>query len=339
MIEVSVVIPTYNSQDSLRDCLGSLTEQTYPANKYEVIVIDDGSTDQSESVFKEVLQNAGPDPQRNFSYFRQRNSGPAVARNLGIQKAKGEVVAFTDSDCVAGTRWIEELAKSMQDPQTLGVSGRTVSPELLIFPWKIAPAGFGSTTCNMAYRKKALDRIGGFDAKFEAPYYEDTDLVLRLSKDGGKIVQSESAVVTHPPRVLGVSGLARQAFLHRYDSLFFKTYPGYVDDFGAPFKPLIWRFSPAGFGALLVLTLFMVGVFFRTFVSLVAPVLLFLAAFLFFVTKGYVLCISCWPGNTDAKGSIDLSAKTRTFFALLLYVPLFLAARIAGSLKYRKFLF
>jgi len=339
MIQISVVVPTYNSKEELKKCLAVLTKQTFSADKYEVIIVDDGSTDGTEEAVEEIKKDLKKSMQRNLKYFKQENSGPAVARNLGIQKAEGEIIAFTDSDCIARPNWLEEIDKSFQDAQILGVSGQTISLDVLVFPWRIAPAGFGFTTCNMAYKESALADAGGFDEKFGVPYYEDTDLALRLKKNGGNIIQNKQAIVVHPPRVLGVKGLAKQAFLHRYDSLFSRLYPGYVNDFGAPFKPIFWRFSLVGLGSLL-LSVFLIGGLFLLGIKALLFLALFLGVlFIFFLAGGYRLCLSCWPGNLENEKGISLYEKTKTFVALLVYIPLFLMARIISLLKYRKFLF
>ncbi len=89
----------------------------------------------------------------------------------------------------------------------------------------------------------------------------------------------------------------------------------------------------------MVLDLLVVGLLVWPLLSLLLLGLLLLTAFLFFIARGYVLCISCWPGNLEAGESISLATKIKTFLALLVYIPLFLAARIEGSIRHRRFLF
>jgi glycosyltransferase involved in cell wall biosynthesis len=111
----SVVIPTHNRKDTLRRCLATATGQVYP--DYEVIVVDDGSTD-----------GTGDMVQREFPqvrYIRQDpNRGPAVARNRGIEVADGEIIAFTDDDCLLPLDFLSRLAEGYQRyPEVAGVGG------------------------------------------------------------------------------------------------------------------------------------------------------------------------------------------------------------------------
>lgn len=337
MIKISVVIPTYNSKEDLKECLAALVKQTFPHESYEVIVVDDGSVDGTELVVEDIKRGIGNDFQGHIRYVKQKNSGPAVARNNGIREAEGSIISFTDSDCIAAPDWLEELDKSFENPQVVGVSGKTISPEALVFPWKIAPAGFGYTTCNMAYRKNVLKQVGGFNEKFDAPYYEDTDLALRIKDNGGNIVESERLVITHPPRILGLRGLLRHAFLHQYDSFLYGLYPSYVNDFGGPFKPIFWRFSAVGLSSILSCALFIAGFVFLGVKMVLLLAVALVTLFAFFLVKGYRLCTSCWPGN--AESPVSIRDRIRTFFALLLYIPLFLMARAISSLRYGKFLY
>jgi len=339
MIKTSVIIPTYNSKEDLRTCLRALAGQAYPKDQFEIIVVDDGSTDGTEALVKELEQTNGV--ANGVRYVKQSNRGPAVARNAGIREAKGEIVVFIDADCIADADWLKQLDESFEDQKVVGASGSTISPEVLVFPWKIAPAGFGFTTCNMAYRRDVLNEAGGFNEKFEAPYYEDTDLALRIERNFGKIIQNDRAIVIHPPRKLGFKGLAKQAFLHKYDSLMLQMYPGYIGDFGAPFRPVFWGFSTVGLSFLILLFLFNGGII-AFGGSMFLPLILFLAAgCAFFLFSGYRLCVSSWPGNADkeAEDRLSLYEKFRTVAALLFYIPLFLLARIVSSFKYKKFLF
>jgi glycosyltransferase involved in cell wall biosynthesis len=99
---VSVIVPTYNRASLLKRLLESLREQTYPADKFEVLVVDDGSTDETPQVVEEFARSA-PFAVR---YFRQPRKGPAAARNLGIQQSRGEIVAFVDSDVTVAKDWL-----------------------------------------------------------------------------------------------------------------------------------------------------------------------------------------------------------------------------------------
>src|SRR5215469_3651107 len=117
---ISVVVPVYNSADTIRRCLESISAQSYPSSHFEVIVVDDGSTDETAS---EVRASADAFQER-LTFLSQTNAGPAVARNAGIRAASGTIVAFTDADCIAAPNWLESLAHVFdQYPDVAGVGG------------------------------------------------------------------------------------------------------------------------------------------------------------------------------------------------------------------------
>jgi len=89
-MKVSVIVPAYNARKTISQCIEALLSQKYPRENYEVIVIDDGSADGTADAVK-----AYP-----VKYMYQRNQGPATARNAGVREAQGEIILFTDSDCV-----------------------------------------------------------------------------------------------------------------------------------------------------------------------------------------------------------------------------------------------
>ncbi len=116
---VSVVIPTCNRDDILERCLSALTRQTY--SRFEVIVVDDASTDTTPDLLKRFAED---NPSINVQVIRnERHAGANPSRNRGISAAKGELVAFEDSDCVAEPEWIEELVAGFTDERVAAVTG------------------------------------------------------------------------------------------------------------------------------------------------------------------------------------------------------------------------
>jgi glycosyltransferase involved in cell wall biosynthesis len=121
---ISVIIPTHNRKDLLRRCLAAATSQDYP--DYEVIVVDDGSTDGTGAMVRREF------PQ--VRYIRQeRNRGPAAARNRGIKVATGEIIAFTDDDCLLPLDFLSRLADGYRRyPEVAGVGGYLEAPDDLL---------------------------------------------------------------------------------------------------------------------------------------------------------------------------------------------------------------
>lgn len=193
----SIVIPTYNRKDLLRRCLAAATNQNYP--EYEVIVVDDGSTDGTgEMVRREFPQ---------VCYIRQEpNRGPAAARNRGIEAATGEIVAFTDDDCLVPPDWLSRLADGYQRYPQIAGAGGYLEPPLEVrernvyarYEWFMAQykgdvlpveyqGGFetpGGGTSNMSYRRKILLDVSGFDEAFPLAAGEDMDLKKRICDRG-----------------------------------------------------------------------------------------------------------------------------------------------------------
>ncbi len=207
----SVVIPTYNRKGWLRRCLEAVTQQDYP--DYEIIVVDDGSIDGTEEMVRREF------PQ--VCCLRQEpNRGPAAARNRGIEVATGEIVAFTDDDCLVPRDWLYRLWDGFRRyPHVAGVGGFQDPPEELLGTNIIARAerlrrlrrwgaqarievlggaevpGLG--TNNVAYRRSVLLELGGFDEGFPVAAGEDADLKLRVAQAGYELLYLPLAVTHH----------------------------------------------------------------------------------------------------------------------------------------------
>jgi glycosyltransferase involved in cell wall biosynthesis len=114
-VSVSVVIPAYNAETTIDACLAAFTRQTVPPDSFEVIVVDDGSTDATRA-------RIATHPMARL--LTQVNAGPAAARNLGVQHALGEIILFTDADCVPMENWIEQMLIPFSRSEVVGVKGR-----------------------------------------------------------------------------------------------------------------------------------------------------------------------------------------------------------------------
>jgi len=195
---VSVVVATYNRKEQLKECLNSLFNQTYPKDRYEIIVVNDGSIDGTEEVLKEYERRA---PCR-FKWFTQKNQGVAVAMNLGIKNATGEIICFTGDDCVADKYWIEKLVDGFTDEKIGGVGG-----EIVAYNPKTLAEKYGNPfdqkrnakeyllTGNAAYKKHILEKIGGFDSNLRS--LVDPDLGIRVKAEGYELKYVPGAIVYH----------------------------------------------------------------------------------------------------------------------------------------------
>ena len=195
---VSVVVPTYNRKEMLKECLDSLFNQTYPKDKYEIIVVNDGSTDGTEEVLKKYKRNAPC----KFKWFSQENKGASSARNLGIRNAKGEIICFIDDDCVADEKWIENLVRGFDSHKIGGVGGEFVpaqEPRTYVEKYEKRILNQRNNirvyilTGNSAFRREVIDLIKGFDENLKR--LEDLDLSLRLKLAGYELKYVPEAIV------------------------------------------------------------------------------------------------------------------------------------------------
>ncbi|MBN2780818.1 MAG: glycosyltransferase family 2 protein, partial [Candidatus Marinimicrobia bacterium] len=108
----SVIVPTFNRLGEIRELLASLEEQTLEKNAFEVIVVDDGSTDATEAFIHDTIARGT----LNLSFYRQDHRGPGPARNTGMEHAKGEYFVFIDSDCIADPGWLKAYHDALKEP-------------------------------------------------------------------------------------------------------------------------------------------------------------------------------------------------------------------------------
>ena len=199
---ISVVVCTYNGSSTLARCLDSLQALSYP--NYEVIVIDDGSTDPTPKIV------AGFPKTR---YIRQDHAGLSAARNLGASSATGEIIAYTDDDCIAHPDWLLHLHRAFQDPVCIAAGGPNIPPPPRNQTERVVAAAPGAPAhvllndteaehlpgCNLAIRRDVLLRIGGFRPRFRAAG-DDVDICWRLRDTGGKLRFVPGAMVWHHRR-------------------------------------------------------------------------------------------------------------------------------------------
>jgi glycosyltransferase involved in cell wall biosynthesis len=212
---VSVVVSTCNRPARLARLLDGLAAQTLPSDRFEVVVVDDGSGPETGRVLAGELERArlGLVTQR-----RGATHGPAGGRNAGWRLARASLVAFTDDDCVPSAGWLEALlataatrpgailqGPTRPDPAELADDGP------LSHTVRIEHLGPQFQTCNIAYPHEVLERLGGFDEAFSLTAGEDTDLAWRAIDSGYATAFVPDAVVLHAVQRLGVRGMLRTA--------------------------------------------------------------------------------------------------------------------------------
>jgi O-antigen biosynthesis protein len=185
---VSVIVPVLDGEAVIGDCLAALLAMDYPSDRREIVVVDNGSIDRTAEV-------VGRHPVR---YVHESERGPARARNAGIVASDGEVVAFTDSDCLATSGWLREIVAALDEDGVGGVAG-----EILPYPPRTAAERYAArlrhlspqrylarpimpfaVTANLAFPRAVMDRVGRFDP--HAPRGgESTDYCTRFFRATG----------------------------------------------------------------------------------------------------------------------------------------------------------
>jgi len=298
--EYSVIVPAYQAADVIADCVRALAQQTVDRARYEIIVVDDGSTDATGDVARET----GAD-----RVLRIAHGGPAAARNAGIEAAQGEIVLFTDADCEPAEDWVAQMVAPFGDPQVMGVKGtyRTKQPSLIA---RLVQLEFEIRYERMAelpridfvdtyaagYRRALFVTHGVFDTAYIAA--EDVDLSFRLTRAGHWLVFAPDAWVWHRhPATLG-RYLARKARFGYWRALLYVRYPDKISGDAHTDPALKPQFALAALLGLAVI----VGVFWRpAWIVALLLFVLFLVTTLSFVRWAWrrdraVALI--WPGVT-----------------------------------------
>jgi len=205
-VKFSIIVPTYGRPAAITSCVEAFTCLSYPNDRFEVIVVDDGSAQPVEALlgkFRGVVE---------LRIVRQANAGPAAARNAGLNMARGEYVAFTDDDCIAEHDWLNAFDEVFKAHPQACIGGwvanglhsnpYSVASQLLtdhvreFFAEKNSSLLF-FTTNNIAFPTAALRRIGGFFERYRLVASEDRELCYRWSTSGGTLVWEPRAQVVH----------------------------------------------------------------------------------------------------------------------------------------------
>lgn len=242
MPSISVVIPTYRRPDLLRRCLEALCRQTIAPTSFEVIVVDDGRSEDTRAVVEAFNTRTHGTPA--FRYLQPEGTrGPAGARNRGWRAADARLIAFTDDDTEPSPTWLAEGSRAMTR-DVVAVGGRLVVPTTATptdherNTQGLEAAEFA--TANVFIWRDALVAVGGFDERFTRAWREDSDMHFTLMQKCGPVGWAPLAVVTHPVRKVpwGFS-MKTQANVF-FDALLFKKHPNLYRLKIRPHPP--WRY-------------------------------------------------------------------------------------------------
>ena len=223
---ISVVVPTYKRPELLNRCLTALFMQTMDSSGYEIVVVDDGPTDETREVVLSWSRRRGP---RLRYLANESRHGPATARNRGWRAAHGDIIAFTDDDCIPAADWLAVASIPFDDPAVDGISGRIIVPVPSVptdYEQTVAGLEHGPfATANCLYRRRVLSVVGGFDERFTVAWREDTDLEFALRAQGYRLVRQPAAIVVHPvrPARWGVSVALQRN--NMFNALLYKKHP------------------------------------------------------------------------------------------------------------------
>ena len=215
---ISIIVAVKNAEKYVRKCIDSLLNQSYPADKYEIIVVDGLSSDGTWTILQE-LKKRNPE----LRIFKNLKENAAAGRNIGVRNAKGEYVAFIDGDAVADTNWLENISKTFGDVGAVGVGGPDLLPPDSAYISRVigmimaSPLASGGKlnpsvqhimspksayvkhipTCNLCLKKDVVEKLGYFDEGFVFAAGEDLEFNTRLTLAGYKLYYSPLIRVAH----------------------------------------------------------------------------------------------------------------------------------------------
>lgn len=198
-LNVSIVVPAYNAAGTIRKTIEGCLAQHYTGSGIEVVVVDDGSTDDTGRI-------AGSYP---VKYIHQKNAGPAAARNKGFRAASGAVVCFIDSDCIPPPDWVGRLTGHFTTEAIAGCGGSydilnknslialCIHQDILYRHERIPRECRFLGSYNVAFRKRVLEEVSGFNEEYPIASGEDNDLSYKIIKKGYKLIFDPEIKVFH----------------------------------------------------------------------------------------------------------------------------------------------
>lgn len=226
--EVSVIVPAYNAETTIGACVVALREQSFD-RPYEIIVVDDGSTDETAARAREAGATVLSTPRGR----------PAAARNAGIHAASGKLLCCTDADCVPHPDWLQQICAPFDDPEVAACKGAYATRQRSLIA-RFVQLEYEDKydllrtqesidfidTYSAAYRRDILLAHNGFDERFD--YLEDQELSFRLANRGYRMVFQEAAVVDHLHSATPAAYLRKKATIGYWKAQVVRRFPGKV---------------------------------------------------------------------------------------------------------------
>lgn len=323
---VSIVVPFYNSQTTLEKCISSLLKLNFQRERYEIILVNDCSTDNSVRIANKFAE-LYPDHVKVVDL--KKRSGVMAARNSGILDSKGEIIACTDADCIVHPEWIRAMVSRFNEVGVGGVRGKTLPighSFFTLFRVDAPVSTYGFRTCNIAYRRNVLFNVGLFDERFSRPtvYHRgDADLAFSVLDKEFKIVFESKAKVFHPIKK-DIRKIYKWGLKHKFDALLYKKHPrrarrlldiklAFITSWGL-------AFSTATFSLLLLA----VALYFGNILLQILSICI--------VIIGYVIVFLKYYRHKGIVGLIGPIA----LYVFLLFCQI---SRIYGSFQYKKLIF
>lgn len=215
MIDFSIVVCTHNRAALLADCIDSLLNQTIDKSRFEIIIVDNNSTDNTEAVAKEFLRN-----HINIKYLQEKTVGYSAPRNLGWKNASGNIIAYIDDDEIAAPDWLGSIEKAFKIEGKPDIVGGIYLIKYDVTPPDWFTESMGGTNknrkkgilnqrkdCylaggNIAFKKKVLEKLNGFSNNFNIKngflmMGEDTDICIRAKNTGFQLFYDPDIKIYH----------------------------------------------------------------------------------------------------------------------------------------------